>query len=192
MLGLHPEIIGDIATLPPTRLSMQGILALFTIGETPFTPGQKKAISERWDGGRIGLLGVHSATDACHTWPEYGKMMGGRFDGHPWTQDFVVDVLDSAHPSTQHLPQQWPWRDEVYLFKDIQPGVIPLLRLAEGQLDMGVPDARVPEAGFPLAWTNQVGKGKTFYTALGHMQAAWENPVFLNHIAGGLRWLLGQ
>ena len=99
--------------------------------------------------GSLRILGVHSATDANHQWPEYGAMLGARFDGHPWTQDFPIDVVDSDHPATAHLAAdpQWPWKDEIYLFTDLRPDAHVLLRLAAGP---GRP-ARAREAGSPLA-----------------------------------------
>ena len=132
---------------------------------------------------------MHSATDASHTWPEYGDIIGARFDGHPWTQDFAIDVVDPAHPATAHLGEQWDWRDEVYLFRDLRPDAHVLLRLGEDQVDLSAPGGRVPDCGFPLAWSIEDGPARTFYTALGHFPLAWELPVYLRHLAGGLAWL---
>jgi uncharacterized protein len=170
-------------------LAAARVLALFTIGETPWSPEQKEAIYSSWREGTLGLLGVHSATDASHTWPEYATMLGARFDGHPWTQQFAIDILDVEHPATAHIGQQWDWRDEVYLFKDLRPDAHVLMRLAEGQVDLSAPGGRVPDCGFPLAWCLEDGPARTFYTALGHFPLAWELPVFLRHLNGGLGWL---
>ena len=112
-----------------------------------------------WREGTLGLLGIHSATDASHTWPEYGTMLGARFDGHPWTQQFAIDVVDPDHPATAHIGQQWDWRDEVYLFKDLRPDAQVLMRLAEAQVDLSAPGGRVPDCGFPLAWCVEDGRG---------------------------------
>ncbi len=91
---------------------------------------------EAWRQGQLRVLGVHSATDASHTWPEYGSVLGARFDGHPWTQDFAVEVVDPEHPATAHLGARWEWHDEVYLFRDLRPDARVLLRLAEDQVDL--------------------------------------------------------
>ena len=99
----------------------------------PFRRPQRRAISEAWRAGRLAVLGVHSATDACHGWEDYGRLLGARFDGHPWTQDFDVEVVDRSHPSTAHLGPTWPWRDEIYLFAGLRPDARVLLRLADGQ-----------------------------------------------------------
>ena len=190
LAGLAPTVVTDVRDLSPHQLASARVLALFTIGETPWSPEQKEAAHTAWRDGRLRFLGVHSASDASHTWPEYGSMLGARFDGHPWTQDFAIDVVDTAHPATAHIGEQWDWHDEVYLFADLRPDARVLLRLAEDQVDLSVPQGRVPECGFPLAWCIEDGPARSFYTALGHFHLAWELPVYLRHLAGGLAWLL--
>jgi uncharacterized protein len=187
--GLNPVIVHDVRDLFPGDLSSAAVLALFTIGETPFSPPQQEALLAAWQAGELGVLGVHSATDACHTWPDYGSVIGARFDGHPWTQDFRIDVVDPHHPATAHLGQSWNWHDEIYLFRDLRPDARILLALADDQVDYSVPGGRVPECGFPLAWCHTEQDGRTFYSALGHFPGAWETPTYLRHLAGGLAWL---
>jgi type 1 glutamine amidotransferase len=189
LAGLTPVIVHDVRDLSPHQLGAADVLALFTIGETPFSAEQQEALLRSWRGGGLGLLGVHSASDACHTWPEYGSLIGGRFDGHPWTQEFTMEVADADHPATAHLGQSWRWHDEIYLFRALRPDARVLLRLADDQVDLAVPGGRVPDCGFPLAWCHSEDGGRTFYSALGHFPGAWENPAYLRHLAGGLAWL---
>jgi type 1 glutamine amidotransferase len=188
LTGLEPVPVADVADLAPTELS-HGVLGLFTIGETPWSDAQRTAILEAVREGRLSVLGVHSATDACRGWEDYTSLVA-RFDGHPWTQEFEVEIADRSHPATAHLSAPWRWHDEVYLFRDLRPDAHVLLRVAHGQLDMSVPEARVPDCGVPLAWTFTEGKGRAFYTSLGHFPGAWENPTFLRHVAGGLSWVV--
>jgi hypothetical protein len=189
LAGLSPVLVSDVGDVSPRQLASARVLALFTIGETPWSAEQKEEALSAWRSGRLGVLGVHSATDASHTWPEYGSMLGARFDGHPWTQDFAIDVVDADHPATAHLAGRWPWHDEVYLFRDLRPDARVLLRLADGQVDLAAPGGRVPDCGFPLAWCIEDGAARSFYTALGHFPLAWETPAYLRHLAGGLAWL---
>jgi type 1 glutamine amidotransferase len=192
LASLEARPVDGVDRIDPGALAGGGVLALFTIGETPWSAAQRAAIADGVRSGRLGLLGVHAATDACAGWDEYGALMGARFDGHPWTQSFDVEVLDTAHPSTRHLGGTWRWHDEVYLFRDLRPDARVLLRVAEGQLDMAVPGARRPPAGFPLAWCFTEGAGRVFYSSLGHFPSAWETPDYLRHLHGGLRWVLGR
>lgn len=190
MAGLAPVLVPDVAALDPAALAAGGVLALFTIGETPWSPAQRAAVADGVRSGRLGVLGVHSATDACRDWDGYGALLGARFDGHPWTTTFTVEVTGPAHPATAPLERSFAWHDEVYLFAGLRPDAAVLLRVADGALDMGVPGARVPDAGFPLCWCHTEGSGRVFYTSLGHFPAAWETPAYLRHVAGGLAWVL--
>ncbi len=192
MAGLEPRVVYDVGGIDPEELTAGGVLALFTIGETPWSTRQRAAIFEALSGGRLAVLGIHSATDACRDWPDYGRILGGRFDGHPWTVNFTVEVTALSHPATAHMGDSFAWHDEVYLFSDLRPDAAVLLRVAEGQLDMTVPGAKRPSHGFPLCWCFEEGRGRVFYTSLGHFSGAWETPAYLEHLAGGLRWLLGQ
>jgi type 1 glutamine amidotransferase len=189
--GLTAVVVDDVRDLSPDQLGHGGVLALFTIGETPFTPDQQDALVRAWRAGRLGVLGIHSATDACHTWPGYEPVIGARFDGHPWTQSFSIDVVEPDHPATAHLGATWEWCDEIYLFRQLRPDARVLLRLGPDQVDLSVPGGRVPDCGFPLAWCHQEEEGRTFYTALGHFPGAWESPAYLRHLAGGLTWIMG-
>ena len=189
LAGLSPTVVTDVEDLAPGDLAAARVLALFTIGEIPWSDEQKDAVHRSWAAGDLRILGVHSATDANHRWPEYGSILGARFDGHPWTQEFDIDVVETDHPATAHLGSRWEWRDEVYLFTALRPDARVLLRLAENQVDLSAPGGRVPECGFPLAWSVEDGAARTFYTALGHFPGAWETPAYLRHLAGGLAWL---
>jgi type 1 glutamine amidotransferase len=189
--GLSFEHAPSVADLAPEALEQVRILALFTIGETPWTPEHREAIGRRLRSGELGLFTLHSAADSCSAWPEFGRLLGARFDGHPWTQRFAIEVADAEHPSTRHLPSNWQFTDEIYLFRDLREDARVLLRASGEDLDMAGAGARKPEIGFPLAWCFSEGQGRVFYTALGHFPTAYEDVRFLGHLYGGLAWVLG-
>jgi type 1 glutamine amidotransferase len=190
--GLAFEHAPSAAALAPGALESARVLALFTIGETPWTDAQRTLIRERVRGGDLALYCLHSAADSSYEWPEFGELLGARFDGHPWTQRFAIEVADAGHPATRHLPGEWLFTDEVYLFRDLRPDARVLLRASGADLDMSSPGARRPELGFPLAWCFSEGSGRVFYTALGHFPSAYEDVRFLGHLYGGLEWVLGS
>ncbi len=190
--GLRPERIADVRELPVDAIRGARALALFTIGETPWSIEQRHAIVEQVRAGRLAVCAIHSATDSCYGWPEYGALVGARFDGHPWTQTFVADVLEPTHPACAHLGADWRWHDEVYQFRELRPDAQVLLRVRAGELDATAAGARSPAFGYPLAWCFSEGKGRAFSTSLGHFPAAWESPTYLRHLAGGLGWALGE
>jgi uncharacterized protein len=192
MHGLVPERVDDVRQLPSNAIDDAGVLALFTIGETPWSPAQQRAIADSVRAGRLAICSIHSATDSCYGWDDYGSLVGARFDGHPWTQTFVADVMDESHPACAHLGHEWRWHDEVYQFRDLRPDAQVLLRVHDGDLDLTAPGARPPTFGYPLAWCFTEGKGRVFSTSLGHFPSAWESPAYLRHLGGGLGWALGR
>jgi type 1 glutamine amidotransferase len=189
--GLRGQRVDDVRDLDGDDLSTAPALALFTIGETPWSSFQRVLLLDRVRAGQLALVAIHSATDACYAWNEYVALVGARFDGHPWTQEVALDVMEAAHPATRHLPSRWSWHDEVYQFRDLRPDARVLLRVAPGQLDVDAPGAKAPDFGYPLSWCFTEGAGRVFSTSLGHFPAAWESPHYLRHLAGGLSWALG-
>jgi type 1 glutamine amidotransferase len=189
--GLRSQRIDDVRQLSAADLLGARAVALFTIGETPWSAEQRAAMLGRVREGRLAIVSIHSATDSCYAWDDYGKLVGARFDGHPWTQTFVADVLDSTHPACSHLGAEWRWHDEVYQFRDLRTDAHVLLAVRDGELDLNVAGARPPSFGYPLAWCFAEGHGRVFSTSLGHFPGAWESPTYLRHLSGGLAWALG-
>jgi type 1 glutamine amidotransferase len=193
LAGMHdlvPTVVTDVGTLAVDRLAAARVLALFTIGETPWSAPQRATILDRVRRGELSVLAIHSAADACHGWPEYGRIVGARFDGHPWTQTMDLEVSVPDHPATAHLGPAWRWHDEVYQFRDLRPDAEVLLRVPDDQLDPTAVGAHRPAFGYPIAWCVREGAGRVFTTALGHFPAAWESPAYLRHLHGGLTWTL--
>jgi len=190
--GLGSQRVDDVRSLAPEAIADARALALFTIGETPWDDAQRAAILERLRSGALAVVAIHSATDACYGWDDYGRIVGARFDGHPWTATVELEVAEPSHPATRHLESSWRWHDEVYQFRDLRPDARVLLRVADGQLDSGAPGARRPEFGYPLAWCFGEGTGRVSSTSLGHFPGAWESPAYLQHLSGSLGWALGD
>ena len=121
IVGLGFERVTDVAGLTDADLSSADVVALFTIGETPWSARQRTVLLDRVRSGATTVLAVHSATDACHGWAGYGRLVGARFAGHPWTTTVTLDVHRHDHPAVAHLGPTWTWHDEVYLFADLRP-----------------------------------------------------------------------
>jgi type 1 glutamine amidotransferase len=189
--GLTFTEVSDVRSLPVDELADAAVVALFTIGEVPWSDEQRAELLAGVRSGRSGVLALHSATDSCYEWPDYGQLVGARFDGHPWTTDIEL-VVDRDHPATRHLHTSWTLRDEVYLFRELRPDARVLLRANPESLDMSVPGARVPDIGVPLAWCHNEGAGRVFSTTPGHFPHAWELPAYVQHVSGGLAWVLGE
>jgi type 1 glutamine amidotransferase len=183
-LGFHR--VDDVTALDPGDLAGARAVVLFTIGETPWSEPQRAALAGGVRAGLTALVALHSATDSCAGWDEYGRLVGARFDGHPWTEWVGLEVVEPGHPALCHLDAQWRWYDEIYQLRDLRSDARVLLRVRESA------DGPSPAFGSPLSWCFDEGAGRVFSTTLGHFPAAWESPEFLRFVAGGLAWALGE
>lgn len=132
-----------------------------------------------------GIVGVHSATDCEYNWPWFGKMMGAYFKSHPKQQEAKLTVINQNHASTEGLPGNWTRFDEWYNFKDISPEIQVLIKIDESSYQGG-------ENGkdHPMAWYQTFEGGRVFYTALGHTEQSYTEPLFLKHLMGGIAYAM--
>ena len=185
-------VSSDAAVISEQNLRNYAAVIFFTTGELPIDEAQKRALIEFVRGGR-GFVGIHSATDTFYKLPEYLELAGGYFDGHPWHQPVTIRVEDRKHPSTAHLPETFTLNDEIYQFRDwSRDRVHVLLTLDPASVDLTKQGVKRTDKDFALAWTRQVGKGRSFYTALGHEADVWRDQRFQQHLVGGIRWAIGQ
>ena len=173
------------------RLRGFDAVMFFTTGELPMNEVQQSALAAFIrDGG--GFIGVHSASDTFYEWPEYGEMLGGYFDGHPWHQEVTITVEDQQHSSTQHLGTSIVLFDGIYQFRNwSREDVNVLLSLETDSVDMGADGINRSDGDFAVAWTRQHGAGRVFYTALGHEPDVWRDMRFRRHLVAGIRWAAG-
>ncbi|MDP9145699.1 MAG: ThuA domain-containing protein [Actinomycetota bacterium] len=134
-----------------------------------------------------GFAGVHSAADTEYDWPWYGELVGAWFERHPAIQEARLAVVDSGHPATRCLPATWTRRDEWYDFRSTPPaGATILLTLDESSYRGG----RMGTS-HPVSWFREFDGGRAWYTALGHTGESYTEPAFLDHLAGGILWVMG-
>jgi type 1 glutamine amidotransferase len=176
------------------REALAGIDAVcfYTSGELPLAPAQRAALLARVREG-AGFVGVHCAADTLYTWPEYGALLGGVFDGHPWHEEVRVRVEDRAHPATRALGAGFSITDEIYQFKEpyARERLRVLLSLDLSSVDAAAAGAKRTDGDYALAWCREEGAGRVFYTALGHRAEVWADERFRSHLLGGIRWALG-
>ena len=162
------------------------------------TLGQRKALQGFLAAGG-GFAAMHgSAGDPAYFWDWYAdKLIGARFAGHPMAPQFQEArvIVSNDHPITKaaKLPREWRMTDEWYSFKTSPRAagakVIASLdestytrkgMMAEAGLDMG--------ADHPIAWTNCLGRGRMFYSAIGHMPQTYSQPQALALLEAGIDW----
>ena len=182
----------DCSTISEAGLRRYDAVLFYTTGELPMDDTQKRALVDFVRAGK-GFAGVHSATDTFYQWAEYGEIIGGYFDGHPWHEEVTVRVERTNHPSTAHLPGNFAITDEIYQFKNwSRDRVQVLLSLDPASVDLNAPGVNRPDRDFALAWTRSYGAGRVFYTALGHRAEVWNDERFQRHLLGGLHWVMGM
>lgn len=162
----------------------------YTTGTLPISDTQKADLLSFIRSGK-GFAGSHCATDTFYGWKEYGELIGGYFDGHPWHEKINVIVEDKKHPATKHLGDSFYITDEIYQFKG--PYSRDNLRILM-RMDMGSVknQGKRKDGDNALAWVREYGKGRVFYTALGHRDEVWRDARFQDHVVGGLRYVFRQ
>jgi type 1 glutamine amidotransferase len=146
-----------------------------------------------------GYIGIHAATDCCYEWEEYGRMVNGFFDGHPWTADTPVSIKvepgQEKHPLVAMFEgQNVDFKEEIYQLKDPynSKSVHMLLRLDTEKTDMTKGGIKRKDGDFGVAWARHWEKGRVFYCSLGHNHEIYWHPKVIRHYLAGIQWALGD
>jgi len=173
----------DPGAFRPAELAgYRAVVFLSTTGDV-LDPAGRSALEAYVRGGG-GFVGVHSASDTEYGWPFYAELVGARFAGHPPVQPVTVRFRPGA--LTAGLPATWRVTDEPYNFRGRPRGVQVLATLDESTYSGGTMGA-----DHPIAWTAEVGRGRSFYIGLGHPDAIYADPVFRTLLAAGIRYAAG-
>src|SRR5687768_1615470 len=113
--NFETTVTQDCSAINGANLKDYDAVMFYTTGELPISEEGKRAFLEFIKKGK-GFIGVHSATDTFYKWPEYGELINGYFDGHPWHTDVVARVEDQKFPATAHLGSTLKIKDEIYQF----------------------------------------------------------------------------
>ncbi len=166
-----------------------------TTGELDLTEDQKTDMMSFIKEDGKGFVGVHAALDTNYKWPEYGEMIGGWFDQHPWfTFNAPIILEDPEFPAVRHFPHEFVKRDEIYQPKAwSRDKVNVLLRLDASKLDYSNnPRIHREDRDFAVAWSKMYGKGRVFYSTLGHTEESWDDPDIQKMYFEAVKWVLGM
>ncbi|HSI79412.1 MAG TPA: ThuA domain-containing protein [Solirubrobacterales bacterium] len=136
-----------------------------------------------------GYAGIHAASDTEYDWPWYGELVGAYFQSHPQNQTATIKVSDSEHPSTAGLPQRWERFDEWYNFQSNPRGDVHVLATLDES--SYTPGSGAMGADHPTAWCHPFDGGRSWYTGGGHTSESYSEPLFRDHILGGIMWAAG-
>ena len=166
-----------------------------TTGEMDMDASQKQDMLSFIKEDGKGFVGMHAALDTNYTWPEYGEMIGGWFDQHPWgTFNAPIVTEDPDFPAVRHFPKAFVKFDEIYQPKNwSRDKVNVLLSLVPDKLDYANnPRIHRADHDFPVAWSKMYGKGRVFYSTLGHTEESWDDPDVRTMYFEAIRWALGM
>lgn len=188
----------DVQVFATERLAQYDAVVFNNSTHLFLSEPEQKALLAFVSAGK-GLVGIHAASDSFYTWPEGQALLGGIFNSHPWTANDTVAVKldDPSSPVTLAFGGQGFWvKDEIYQIDGpySREHVHVLM-----SLDMSRPEnARKPEElvrndnDFPIAWTRLAGRGRVFYTSLGHNPEVYRTPQILRHYLDGIQFALGD
>lgn len=206
------EIVPSIEAFVPNRLAaFDAVLLLNTTGELFFPPRVEELSGEARQKAAAGaalyqtsllnfireghgLIGIHAATDAFYEWPEYGAMIGGYFDGHPWHESVTLKLDVPGHPLTAMFEGSPTIVDEIYQFRDpySRARQLVLLSLDADKTDMTKEGIKRQDRDFAVSWIRREGQGRVFYCSLGHREEIFWNPLVLKHYLAGIQYALGD
>lgn len=187
------ETTQDVSTITPERLKTVDVLVFYTTGVLPIPGTTWTAIQDWVRSGEGGFVGLHSATDTA--WPyegpreSYTAFINGKFAGHPWTQGTPIRFAthDPSHPTVAMWGPVTDYAEEIYQYSDYDPARVRVLQ----SLDMAGSSLKRPYA-VPITWVRQIGKGRLFYTNLGHTPSTWDDPRYRTQIVEGIKWAAGR
>jgi type 1 glutamine amidotransferase len=171
--------------------SLANVDAIFFMGhrDVPLDAQQRAELAAFVHDQGKGFVAAHVALTAFEGWPEFGELIGGRYDDHPWnTASGTVVNEDPSFPATKHFPATFPFVDEFYQAKAFARDAHVLLRLDVSKMPA---NPQLRNMDFPLAWAKTYGKGRVFYSSFGHAPETWDNRNIAQMYFEAIKWALG-
>src|SRR5690606_12866811 len=187
--GFGVDTTADASVFTESKLKKyRAVVFLSTTGNV--LNGDQQVAFERYIQAGGGFVGIHAAADTEYGWPWYNKLVGAYFKSHPQDPNVrkaTVIVTDTSFIAMKGLPEKWERTDEWYNYRNIHAGIKVLARLDESTYEGG-------ENGdnHPIAWYHDYDGGRAFYTGGGHTDESYAEPLFLQHILGGIRYAMGD
>jgi type 1 glutamine amidotransferase len=179
------ECTQDAAVLTADKLKELDAVMFYTTGG--LSVKESFPAYEEWLKSGKAMIGVHSSTDTLGDFKPYSSLINGTFDGHPWGSgtNCTMTVHDTSHVVAKPWPAEFQIKDEIYQYKNYDPKAVRVIY----SLNMAKCEPKMPYH-VPVCWVREFGKGRLFYTNLGHNEGTWQNPQFKEHLLTGIRWAL--
>jgi type 1 glutamine amidotransferase len=167
---------------PEALKNYDGVVFANTTGDLPI-PDRDAFLA--WIKSGKAFIGTHSASDTFHGFPAYIEMLGGEFLTHHFQVGIDCINMDLNSPETRHLGARYSVFDEIYLFKNFHRDQVHGLLTLDKHPNTGIP------GDYPVSWSKEFGRGRIFYTSLGHREDVWLSEAYQKHLLGGIEWALG-
>lgn len=167
-----------------TAENLRGYRAVIFVNTTGdvLDAAQQQALHDFIENGG-GFMGVHSAADTEYDWPWYGQLVGAWFRSHPPGLQ-TTRVLFEQDGIAEH-GREWTVTDEIYNYRENPRAQVQVLAtVTEADYKGGTMGA-----DHPISWCHAQGKGRAWYTGLGHEARLYEDATFLRQLARGLRYV---
>lgn len=188
--GIKVTCTKDSGQLTPDYLKQFDAVFFYTTGDLPI-PNRQDLLD--YVAAGKGFIGSHCATDTFHGWKEGDKlpfieMIGAEFETHHAQEVAEVNVVDSTFAACKHFQKgSFSINDEWYMFKNLSPDIHVDLMLNTKSMTQKEYNSVDP---YPIAWHRDYGKGRVFYTGMGHREDVWTNPLFQQHLLTGIQWAM--
>ncbi len=160
-------------------------------GTPPMTPEGKKKLLGAVAAGK-GFVGFHAATDSFRTPPDkidpYIAMLGGEFVSHGPQQKAKMKLVSPQFPGCEGLDDGFEMHEEWYALKKFAKDMHVILV----QETAGMKGGCYQRPPFPATWARRHGKGRVFYTSMGHRDDVWTSAIFQQIVLGGFSWVMGH
>lgn len=176
-----------VAFSPESLAQFDGVVFVSTTGELPI-PDLGAFL--KWIQDGHAFIGIHAASDTLKSSDAYVEMIGGHFAGHPWMAKGEHGFVnhDPTHPVVKMFPERFRWKDEIYQYGPrYKPENVRVLL----SIDMAASTPKNPWH-VPVSWVRDYGRGRVFYTNLGHNDETWSDDAFQKHLTEGTAWALGR
>jgi type 1 glutamine amidotransferase len=142
-----------------------------------------------------GVIAAHSGNAAFYEWSEFGEMLGGYFDNHPWNVvEARVRVEAPDFPAMKHFPPTFTRTEEFYVLRSApysRDKVRVLASIDPSSVDLKNPNLHRTDRDFPVAMARTYGQGRTFWSTFGHTADTWDDPAIRTMYFEAMRWVLG-
>jgi type 1 glutamine amidotransferase len=181
--GWHVEATEDASQFTAGHLRRFDVVVFLLTTQDVLDERQQAAFEGFVEAGG-GYVGVHSACDTEYDWPWYGALVGAYFKSHPPVQEADVILEDRSHPTMDGAPAIWRRRDEWYDFREQPRSKVHVLATVDESTYQGGSMG----GDHPVAWCREVGKGRSWYTAMGHTKESYSEPGFVRMLARAALW----